>query len=56
MLGSTSLLRKEENIMIPLYKEYEPETLKKLQHLELKILKDFDRICIAVYRLTYAEF
>ena len=28
-----------------LYKEYEPERLKKLQEFELEMLKDFDELC-----------
>ena len=28
-----------------LYKEYEPEVLKKLQRAEVEILKDFDALC-----------
>jgi len=28
-----------------MYKEYEPEVLKKLQNIELDMLKDFDKLC-----------
>lgn len=28
-----------------LYKEYEPEVLRKLQKAEIEILKDFDAMC-----------
>ena len=38
-----------------MYKEYDQETLKKLQKTELGILKDFLRLC-EKYHLTYFSF
>ncbi len=34
------------------YKEYDPETLKRLQHIELEILKDFSELC-EKYNIDY---